>query len=76
MIGNGGVFVRCRVEPDLMTTGGLPVKLKAQFFQFLNNLPVLETCRVPCDCISKRSYPLFRTRQILNDWLTQNLEEA
>ncbi|WP_294105411.1 hypothetical protein [Thiolapillus sp.] len=24
----------------------------------------------------RRSYPLFRTRQILNDWLTQNLEEA
>ncbi len=42
MIGNGGVFVRCRVEPDLMTTGGLPVKLKAQFFQFLNNLPALD----------------------------------
>ena len=34
------------------------------------------TCRVPCDYIPKRSYPLFRTRQILNDWLTQNLEEA
>ncbi|WP_419618642.1 hypothetical protein, partial [Thiolapillus sp.] len=33
-------------------------------------------CRVPCDYIPKRSYPLFRTRQILNDWLTQNLEEA
>ncbi|WP_419606019.1 hypothetical protein [Thiolapillus sp.] len=32
--------------------------------------------RVPCDYIPKRSYPLFRTRQILNDWLTQNLEEA
>ncbi|WP_293726532.1 transposase, partial [Thiolapillus sp.] len=31
-------------------------------------------CRVPCDYIPKRSYPLFRTRQILNDWLTQNLE--
>ena len=36
----------------------------------------LATCRVPCDYIPKRSYPLFRTRQILNDWLTQNLEEA
>ncbi len=35
-----------------------------------------DTCRVPCDYIPKRSYPLFRTRQILNDWLTQNLEEA
>ncbi len=34
------------------------------------------SCRVPCDYIPKRSYPLFRTRQILNDWLTQNLEEA
>ena len=33
-------------------------------------------CRVPCDYIPKRSYPLFQTRQILNDWLTQNLEEA
>ncbi len=33
-------------------------------------------CRVPCDYIPKRSYLLFRTRQILNDWLTQNLEEA
>ena len=33
-------------------------------------------CRVPCDYIPKRSYPLFRTRQILNDCLTQNLEEA
>ena len=36
----------------------------------------IEDCRVPCDYIPKRSYPLFRTRQILNDWLTQNLEEA
>ncbi|WP_368857685.1 transposase [Thiolapillus sp.] len=36
----------------------------------------LSWCRVPCDYIPKRSYPLFRTRQILNDWLTQNLEEA
>ncbi|WP_419635889.1 hypothetical protein [Thiolapillus sp.] len=36
----------------------------------------LQDCRVPCDYIPKRSYPLFRTRQILNDWLTQNLEEA
>ncbi len=35
-----------------------------------------DICRVPCDYIPKRSYPLFRTRQILNDWLTQNLEEA
>ncbi|WP_419605940.1 hypothetical protein [Thiolapillus sp.] len=31
-------------------------------------------CRIPCDYIPKRSYPLFRTRQILNDWLTQNPE--
>ncbi|WP_419613547.1 hypothetical protein, partial [Thiolapillus sp.] len=29
-----------------------------------------DDCRVPCDYIPKRSYPLFRTRQILNDWLT------
>ncbi len=39
-------------------------------------LAELHNCRVPCDYIPKRSYPLFRTRQILNDWLTQNLEEA
>ncbi len=38
--------------------------------------PKRKKCRVPCDYIPKRSYPLFRTRQILNDWLTQNLEEA
>ncbi|WP_419610936.1 ubiquinone anaerobic biosynthesis accessory factor UbiT, partial [Thiolapillus sp.] len=36
-------------------------------------LLALNECRVPCDYIPKRSYPLFRTRQILNDWLTQNL---
>ena len=41
-----------------------------------NNLVRVAVCRVPCDYIPKRSYPLFRTRQILNDWLTQNLEEA
>ena len=41
-----------------------------------DNLLVPQPCRVPCDYIPKRSYPLFRTRQILNDWLTQNLEEA
>ena len=29
-------------------------------------------CRVPCDYLPKRSYPLFRSRQLLNDWLTQN----
>ncbi|WP_419607308.1 carbon storage regulator CsrA [Thiolapillus sp.] len=40
------------------------------------NVSVHRECRVPCDYIPKRSYPLFRTRQILNDWLTQNLEEA
>ncbi len=40
------------------------------------DLLVLTPCRVPCDYIPKRSYLLFRTRQILNDWLTQNLEEA
>ena len=33
-------------------------------------------CRVPRDYIPKRSYPLFRTRQILNDWLKQKQEEA
>ena len=38
--------------------------------------PQYRGCRVPCDYIPKRSYPLFRTHQILNDWLTQNLEEA
>ena len=44
--------------------------------QKTHHLLVVEECRVPCDYIPKRSYPLFRTRQILNDWLTQNLEEA
>ncbi|WP_456380771.1 IS4 family transposase [Thiolapillus sp.] len=28
-------------------------------------------CQVPCDHIPKRSYALFRTRLILNDWLSQ-----
>ena len=42
----------------------------------LDDLQASSLCRVPCDYIPKRSYPLFRTRQILNDWLTQNLEEA
>ncbi len=35
-----------------------------------------EQCQVPCDHTPKKSYPLFRTRQILNDWLSQNQEEA
>ena len=46
----------------------------AELLQY--NLRSVRACRVPCDYIPKRSYPLFRTRQILNDWLTQNLEEA
>ena len=37
---------------------------------------ILIKCQVPCDHIPKKSYPLFRTRQILNDWLSQNQEEA
>ncbi len=45
-------------------------------YEDLNDHQELRLCRVPCDYIPKRSYLLFRTRQILNDWLTQNLEEA
>ncbi|WP_419631510.1 hypothetical protein [Thiolapillus sp.] len=56
------------------------VRVKAMSLrpEHLPQLKVVEylACRVPCDYIPKRSYPLFRTRQILNDWLTQNLEEA
>ncbi len=55
----------CQGKNDFEAVEGIR---KDPFFQ--------QACRVPCDYIPKRSYPLFRTRQILNDWLTQNLEEA
>ena len=42
MVGDGGITIRRRVEPDLMATSGLTVKLKPQHLQLLDDLPVLE----------------------------------
>ena len=43
MVGDSRVFIRCWIKPYLMRSGGLAVKLKPQFLQFLDDLPVLET---------------------------------
>ncbi len=37
---------------------------------------IFANCRVSIDSIPKRSYPLFRSRHLLNGWLMHNLEEA
>ena len=41
MVGNSGISTSFGIEPDLMAAGSLPVKLKSSFFQFADNLPVL-----------------------------------
>ncbi|WP_419594681.1 hypothetical protein, partial [Thiolapillus sp.] len=64
-----------RISGGIAGFGANPGKILIQS-RFGDNASNIGKCRVPCDYIPKRSYPLFRTRQILNDWLTQNLEEA
>ena len=44
MIWNGGVSVGLCVVPDLVTTSGLTVEVKAKLLEILNYLPVTETC--------------------------------
>ncbi len=70
------------IHPQARTTPKLRAEIKAQRdrkqvdLAKQYNVTPQTICRVPCDYIPKGSYPLFRTRQILNDWLTQNPEEA
>lgn len=53
MIGNCRVAPGRSIEPDLMTPGGLPVKLEAQRLQLANDLSVADPA----------SRPMFKPRQ-------------
>ncbi|WP_419594366.1 hypothetical protein [Thiolapillus sp.] len=65
---NGGLFAPDEALDALVVSDAV--------CESVNELAEYDFCRVPCDHIPKKSYPLFRTRQILNDWLSQNQEEA
>jgi hypothetical protein len=43
VVGNGGVAVACRVEPDFVAAGGLAVEGKAECLQAFDDLALTET---------------------------------
>ncbi len=67
MVGNRGVSVGSRVEPDFVTPGGLAIELEAARFQLTNYFPIAES-REPtysgCDC-DRVIPPLTCARKIL-----------
>ena len=47
VVGNGGVPVGCRVEPDFVAACGLAVKFEAELFLTLDDLPIAEARKPP-----------------------------